>query len=185
MAFLQGKAEDGEETSSQGRCAQSDGGARGSSSSARTSSGSTSSGRTARSTASTTGGRARGRGRTGGRLVDGGVTALAVASLLALELLGVVALAVGAEGGVDAGVEPEVAHLGGNGLLVCRHHIFGDGSAVGAAAGVLQSGLRVMLVSCCKNDTVQTYSVAGVAVAGNVTLATAKVDAGVLLGVTP
>jgi hypothetical protein len=41
------------------------------------------------------------------------------------------------------------------------------------------------LAGCLEFSPGQTNSVAGVAVAGNVTLATAKVDAGVLLGVTP
>lgn len=186
MTFLQGKAEDGKETSSQGRCAQSDGSARGSSSGAGASSRAAGTG----SAASTAGRRAgSGAGGLGGRtvggLVEGGVTALAVAGLGALELLSSVALAISANGGVDASIVPEVAHLGGDGLLVGLHGILGDGGAVGAAALVVERGLRVALAGCYETSVGRTYSVAGVAVAGNVTLATAEVDAGVLLGVTP
>jgi len=168
---LQSEAEDGEKTTSENRCAHNEVGhsstSRGSSS-AGASSSSTGLRDTSRGLASTASSGGRLGGRTVRRLIEGPVAALGVASLSALELLGSVALAVCANGGVDAGIEPEVAHLGGDGLLVGAHHVGGDGSAVAASALVVEG-----------------RGITFVAVAGDLALATADVDTGVLLGVAP
>jgi hypothetical protein len=147
--MLQSETEDGEKATSEDRCAHSEvghgstgGGGRG----AGASSSSTGLRDTSRGLASTASSGRRLGGRTVRRLIEGPVAALGVASLSALELLGSVALAVGANGGVDAGIEPEVAHLGGDGLLVGAHHIVGDGGAVAASALVVEGRLKSMLV---------------------------------------
>jgi len=146
---LQSEAEDGEKTTSENRCAHGEvghsstsGGSRG----AGASSSSTGLRDTSRGLASTASSGGRLGGRTVRRLIEGPVAALGVASLSALELLGSVALAVGANGGVDAGIEPEVAHLGGDGLLVGAHHVGGDGGAVAASALVVEGRLESMSV---------------------------------------
>ena len=96
---LQSEAEDGEKTTSENRCAHGEvghsstsGGSRG----AGASSSSTGLRDTSRGLASTASSGGRLGGRTVRRLIEGPVAALGVASLSALELLGSVALAVGA-----------------------------------------------------------------------------------------
>ena len=110
-----------------------------------------------------------------------GVLGGLVATLLGLdgvasELLLLVTLAVGSDGGVDAGVVPVAAHLTRNRLLEFVH---GGLGTIAALACVLESFLPRTISEVIAEKSGSPYRVALVATASDLALSTADLRAGV------